>query len=1347
MASQPGTPGSPKRPKSRPGSTSKLRTRPDSPEPIDFSRLEQFDNQDVLAFVTEMPARKRLDPDSIFPREEAAPRPKRYDRPLVGTPYKDPKAKKPPVLWTSGLEGAGDSTELRRGFAYKEVEDVWHPVETFWHDWARMRPKQQSHVHLEESNVRDGDLAILAATNPTVNYLNLRGNPLLSHHGVEKLQHLDRCTHLDLSHCAGVEDKAMEHLRRHTKYLRVLNLSHTNVGDAGIHSFLAGIKLLEELYMRQCPKMTDKGLVEISRQIKLRQVIKVLDLRETLGFSNDALLLLMAEGGGGLHELNLRGCRQIDSLGLLGLRRDVGTLEMRRLDIGGLPHVISGSTLLGGFAGGCRRLRELRLTGLKDAVDDNALQAFAKAAEDSVHGHAPLEVLDLSLCPQISALGLRPFLRAVADALRDLDVSFCPLLDDAFCGALAPCLQLDRLRAVDTPLISDRGIATWVKGPKVEVDHYAGPAHERIVKRREGEPEPKRTRLALKELILEAALTGSVDTSARCRVPRYSERGIRSLCRTCGATIAKLDVDGAPRVDAAAIATVAKFCKNLARLGVDSCARVTDLGLVAVATSCVFLERLRAAGCGGDRHPITSKTAEAIGRNCPRATTLDLSRSEVGRSGLLAIAAGCTLLETLKVNKCEYVDDVAVDAILAGCPKLKALHLATCDLVSSACVRRVGLAHHLEVLDLSGAARGRGLGDRELGRATRALPFGKKEFDGRRCGVVPVAPAVRKFVAQQMRCREAYRAATVIETRHRYKAAGRYYVVFRAARLYEGHGVLRARHPALHPGPQGRAPGRRLAQKRTAAADRAYRGALLDDLAIDAAQLLKRRKKGLRPIFPSFRRLTLALAFFTFDAYRDYDLWLEVNATFLARWVRKTLARCWRETKYFAALAIQNLGRRRLGGNALERKRREAIARAAKLALEAKIEEALRRQRWEADKLRKDQEQLEREAEERKRRESAMMTALFMKAREESPFETRKRLRRHRNKHACKIQGALRAHLARNVVKAAKKRITWIMKAFERFGDPKTLLLDRAKALRVIQQAIRNRVRRWRAVKYWRDRKEHRYATQIQSRFRLRSARRATLARHRAFNRACFIICHVWGRRKARIQYREIQRKLKQRADEDALQHKVELLRRKNDRAVKKTITAVKETAKRAWNASMGASEADLVRRGYDLPEIRKDPPHVRLYDLLKDGKSGQQREEESEQVENSVLNLQSRSIKPRGVVDIMITVGRQELASQNEKQDYNKSIKQPVFERIKKDLSTNKSRIYVWYCMGSGPRVLTQFRVRRAPPNHKNKAANESRIFGAYVAGTVIRGHEKLNVEIHGDAGIFAASPRRPST
>ena len=49
-----------------------------------------------------------------------------------------------------------------------------------------------------------------------------------------------------------------------------------------------------------------------------------------------------------------------------------------------------------------------------------------------------------------------------------------------------------------------------------------------------------------------AALTGSVDTSSRCRVPRYAAAGIRALLKRCGGFLLKLDLDGAPRVDDAA---------------------------------------------------------------------------------------------------------------------------------------------------------------------------------------------------------------------------------------------------------------------------------------------------------------------------------------------------------------------------------------------------------------------------------------------------------------------------------------------------------------------------------------------------------------------------------------------------------------------------------------------------------------------------------------------------------------------------------------------------------------------------------------------------------------------------
>ena len=62
---------------------------------------------------------------------------------------------------------------------------------------------------------------------------------------------------------------------------------------------------------------------------------------------------------------------------------------------------------------------------------------------------------------------------------------------------------------------------------------------------------------------------------------------------------------------------------------------------------------------------------------------------------------------------------------------------------------------------------------------------------------------------------------------------------------------------------------------------------------------------------------------------------------------------------------------------------------------------------------------------------------------------------------------------------------------------------------------------------------------------------------------------------------------------------------------------------------------------------------------------------------------------------------GRTELTTMNEKMDQAKNMRQPVWERIKKDLSTNKSKIV--HAHGVGQRVLTSF--RKTLQNHKNKA------------------------------------------
>ena len=200
-------------------------------------------------------------------------------------------------------------------------------------------------------------------------------------------------------------------------------------------------------------------------------------------------------------------------------------------------------------------------------------------------------------------------------------------------------------------------------------------------------------------------------------------------------------------------------------------------------------------------------------------------------------------------------------------------------------------------------------------------------------------------------------------------------------------------------------------------------------------------------------------------------------------------------------------------------------------------------------------------------------------------------------------------------------------------------------------------------------------------------------------------------------------------------------------KAAKRAADGARKAARDIFNAAAGISEEDIIRRGYELPEVKKDSAVERIFDAVWKGETQprQKRKEADEQMESSILNLQSRSLAPRGIVDFQITVGRTELTTMNEKMDQAKNMRQPVWERIKKDLSTNKSKIYIWVLMGSGQRVLTSFTVRRAPPNHKNKAANESRVFGAFISGTVIRGHESLGMEVHADAGIFRGESAPP--
>lgn len=1342
--------------------------------------------------------------------------------------------------------------ELRRGFYLKE--DGWFPSALLYRDWARLRPNDDAALDFSDRFLDDGNVARISEVCSKVQTLCLKRNALLTSRGVEATVFASLQS-LDLADCPEIDDRACEHLRRHAKSLTSVDVSGTGVGDAGVQSLLAGLKYLKNLYLRRLGLLNDAGIVAIAEVLKRKRVLRVLDFRESPNFRNDALLQLLADGGAHLTELYLGKCRQVNALALLGLRRELGTLNLKVLDIAHLPKLRGGTTLLAGFATSCRHLVELRLGHLPECVDDDALLSFAEACTDTV---PPLEFVDLSHNYNVSARGLAPFLEHVKDTIRVLDVSLCNKLDDAFGAALAPCLQLDEVTMVDCPLFGDRGLMAWARGPPPAKDRYGKviPVLERSW--HPGDVEPKRIRLKLKRLALKAAFSGTVDVSSRCRVPRYAEPGLRHLVKTCGKFLRHLNFDGAPRVNDDCVKTIARYCPALHQLGLDGCASVTDDGIGEIGAKCHHLERLSVKGCG-----LTDRSAQALGSGCPALKFLDASRCGFTKEGLKALAAGCRGLEVLKLYGCFDVEDGGVDAVLTCCTSLKTLNVGSCDLLTDACLAHVAHCRELRTLQASSVNRGRGFQKEALKACARVLPYATLTRDG----LQPVSKGVERLVQFQERARTAYAQATRIQARVRRNHAVGVMKASTRRRDRERRALMalmciqrciRNRRALLRY--------RELLkeQDRQAAHD-AFQAAADYLLELEIArQLLKRqRKQHIEDLLLKYMKRGRALAFVRFWFCRDEHRWFQTCVEVLQGGTRRYLAYRLMVRRYRAATQIEALGRVILARVALAKRYREHRQELARQVARQKMAE-IRAVRTMQKKIEVAKVEAAKVEEKKQERKNELETLIFAQSRKDlTPYEREKRERRDaawkiqlvcarpyiqkqvekRHKAAYTIQRALRVMMVKDMVKRFKRHQRKVVSCWERMGHPNVVvaltekrrvqaeLLAEAIAAEILRKGLaklklqkffRARLARNRAVKYWLHARENRFATVIQRRFRVRATQKAVVAMNRSYNKACFRIAMLWAKRKARIKYKEIQKDMEAKRQEEAMAHKQELMRRKNFNTVKKCFESgrdraavkvqkkwrenreesgkrarrcaeheealqvkrlefamaekakeakalaaralyhgrlfamkaakraaegVRATARDLFNAAAGISEEDVIRRGYDLPEVKRDTTAERMYDVIWKGSTEprQKVKEQEEQMESSILNLQSRSLAPRGIVDFQITCGRQELTAMNEKMDHNKSVKQPVFERIKKDLSTTKGKIYLWVLLGSGTRVLTAFTVKRAPPNHKNKGANESRVFGAFISGTVIRGHDSLSMEIHADAGIFRGESAPP--
>jgi hypothetical protein len=160
----------------------------------------------------------------------------------------------------------------------------------------------------------------------------------------------------------------------------------------------------------------------------------------------------------------------------------------------------------------------------------------------------------------------------------------------------------------------------------------------------------------------------------------WTDRGLRALLAECRA-LTKLSF-AYTSLDDDAMLVIAERCPKLRVLIVDECGAVSDAGVRAVAARCPGLVELSAVHCA-----LTDVAIADIARHCP-------------------------LLETLRIESCDFITDVGIEALGRHCTKLRCLELAGCvKLTDRGMANLVGRCPELRILDVS---RSRKIGGKTL---------------------------------------------------------------------------------------------------------------------------------------------------------------------------------------------------------------------------------------------------------------------------------------------------------------------------------------------------------------------------------------------------------------------------------------------------------------------------------------------------------------------------------------------------------------------------------------------------------------------------------------------------------
>lgn len=127
------------------------------------------------------------------------------------------------------------------------------------------------------------------------------------------------------------------------------------------------------------------------------------------------------------------------------------------------------------------------------------------------------------------------------------------------------------------------------------------------------------------------------------------------------------------------LALLASKCTNITSLNI-AMTIISDIGVVEVANHCANLQELTLSGCP----LISDKSLEAIGKCSKQLRCLVVNEAltgpaEVTDRGIIAIANGCSNLDSLAVCRCMQVSDISIEITAKKCQQLQKLYISNCN--------------------------------------------------------------------------------------------------------------------------------------------------------------------------------------------------------------------------------------------------------------------------------------------------------------------------------------------------------------------------------------------------------------------------------------------------------------------------------------------------------------------------------------------------------------------------------------------------------------------------------------------------------------------------------------------